>query len=85
MVAEEANGLKKEILHARGGDSVKSLFDRGSEPWTTAGTLALESKPPLRNLGHESGDQFGGTTSILGIWIDALPWPKAWLANPSFA
>src|SRR5208282_120041 len=76
VIAEEADGLEDERLHAFGGDRVERAFDRWPDPRAAACALALEGKPPAGNLGHEAGDQGGGGLGFLGVGVCALAGPE---------
>ena len=80
VVAEKADGLQKESLCAGRGDLIEGFFDGGADPGATARALALEGKPPARNLGDAFGDKFGGVARFIGVGIGASNGPLTRLA-----
>jgi hypothetical protein len=77
VVAKKANGLKDECLNSLSGYRLEGFLDGGAYPWTAAGTLTLEGKPPAGNLGHASGDKLSRVAGFISVGVGTLSsWPE---------
>src|SRR6266511_6361408 len=61
VVADEADGLHKDVYVAGGGKLLNDRLHRGPDPGPAAGALALEGELPVAvDLRHAGRDQAGG-------------------------
>ena len=59
VVAEEADGLHDDASDALSGEGVEGVFDRGTDPGTTANALALKGEEPVGVVHADGGEALG--------------------------
>lgn len=73
VVAQKAYWLENQPFISFRGNGVESFFDRGTDPWASARTLALKCEPPLGNLRNAFGHQLGSVARFFSVGVGPLP------------